>query len=181
MRSLYRIVPVAMLVVITSACGVTASSRNPGYVSFDEAHYSGLRCDTSISVGPALLSVAARHVDDDPGAKVLLAALDGVRVKVYRIDEKTDLAQLVSHINALADSMDDRWQRIVRVQEDDSTTHILIKHSNEAILGLAILAVDGDELVFVNVMGELTPAMIQALSPAIPGEPALALRYIPLN
>ena len=63
MRSLYRIVPVAMLVVITSAYGVTASSRNPGYVAFDEAHYSGLRRDTSTSVGPALLSVDARHTE----------------------------------------------------------------------------------------------------------------------
>ena len=181
MRALYKIVPVAVLVVLTSACGFTASSRNPGYVSFDEAHYSDLRRDTSISIGPALLTVAARHVDDDPKAKVLLAALDGVRVKVYHIDEKADLAQLVGHINALANSMDDRWQRIVRVQEDDATTHVLIKHSNEAILGLAILAVDGEELVFVNVMGELTPAMLQELSPETAKEQALALSYIPLN
>ena len=181
MRSLYKIVPIAMLAVLTSACGVTASSRNPGYVSFDEAHYSGLRRDTSISIGPALLTVAARHVDDDPKAKELLAALDGVRVKVYHIDEKVDLVQLVDHINAMANSMDDRWQRIVRVQEDDSTTHILIKHSNEAILGLAILAVDGEELVFVNVMGELTPAMLQDLSPAISMVQAIAMCDIPLN
>ena len=69
----------------------------------------------------------------------------------------------------------------MRVQEDDSTAHILIKHSDEAILGLAILAVDEEELVFVNVMGELTPAMLEDLSPAIPEEQALALRYMPLN
>ncbi|WP_188109688.1 hypothetical protein [Pseudohalioglobus sediminis] len=52
-------------------------------MNFDEAHYSGLRRDTSISVGPALLSVAAQHEDDDPGAKVLLAALDGVSTSSY--------------------------------------------------------------------------------------------------
>lgn len=181
MRALHKLVPVAMLLVLTSACGITASLRNPGYVNFDEAHYNGLRRDTSISIGPALLGVAAQHVDDDPNAQVLLAALDGVRVKVYHIDGKANLAQLVGHLNALADSMDDSWQQVVRVQEDDSTTHILIKHSSEAILGLAILAVDQEELVFVNVMGELTPAMLQELSPAIPGEQAIALRHIPLN
>lgn len=180
-NTLCKVMPVAMLVVLTSACGVTASSRNPGYISFNEAQYDGLRRDTSISIGPALLSIAARHVDDDPTARALLAALDGVRVKVYHIDDEADLAQLVRHVDAAATSLDDRWQRIVRVQEEDSTAHILIKHSDEAILGLAILAVDEQELVFVNVMGELTPAMLEDLSPAIPEEQALALRYMPLN
>ena len=170
-----------LLATLLTGCGVTASSRNPGYVHFDASAYDGLTRDTSISIGPSVLRIAAAGVDEDPAAKELLRNLDGVRVQVFRLEASADLERIARDFERGTDFSDEQWQRIVRVVDDETRAFVFLKHSDEAILGLAILAVDDTELVFVNVMGEMNTEALAAPSHAIPERHASAVRHAALN
>ena len=146
-------------------CGVTASSRNPGYVQFDTPEHIGLESDTSISLGPQLLRFAARHMEDEPQTKALLKSLDGVRVSVYQVSESADQDPLRDEVGiAAAKAFDEHWSPIVRVVENDSRVHIFVKEQDGVFLGIAVVALDSRELVFVTVMGEIAAENLFALS-----------------
>lgn len=174
-----KILALLLVATVLAGCGVTAPSRNPGYVQFDAPKQSGLKTDTAISLGPRLLKFAARHVDDDPQTKALLQSLEGVRVSVYRVSESVDHDTLRDEVGiATAKAFDERWSPIVRVVEDDSRVHVFVKEQDGVLLGIAVVAVDHEELVFVNVMGEIAAENLSALSSVLPGTDTLALSTI---
>lgn len=179
--ALIRAASICLLALLITGCGITASSRNAGFASFSSGDLPGLQKDTSISLGPTVLRFAARHSDEDPAAQAILKAIDGIQIKVFTLEQSADRVALAAALNEDAAGLDENWQPIVRVNEPDSTVHILLKQSDDAILGLAILAVDDEELVFVNVMGELSPDMLAELGHALPDEQTVALKYLPLH
>ncbi|EED30420.1 conserved hypothetical protein [gamma proteobacterium NOR5-3] len=174
-----KILALLLIATFLTGCGVTASSRNPGYVQFDTPKQTGLTADTSISLGPRLLRFAAQHVDDDPQTKALLQSLEGVRVSVYQVSATVDHIALRDEVGvATAKAFDEHWSPIVRVVEDDSRVHIFVKEQDGLLLGVAIVAVDQEELVFVNIMGEMAAENLAALSSVVPGTDSLALSSI---
>lgn len=174
-----KILTLLLVTTLLAGCGVTASSRNPGFVQFDTPKQDGLKTDTSISLGPRLLKFAARHVDEDPETKALLQSLEGVRVNVTHLSESVDHEALRDQVGiATAKAFDERWSPIVRVVEDDSRVHIFVKEQDGLLLGVAVVAVDHEELVFVNIMGEIAVENLSALSSVVPGTDTLALSTI---
>ena len=170
-----KLVAVSVLSLMLLGCGLTAPSSGPGYARFDVPEGAGLESDTRLSIGPALLRFAARHVDDDPSTKALLKSLDGVRVNVSRLGPGADYAALSDQLSLAAEqAFGEQWNPVVRVAEDDSRVHIFLKENAGLIRGLAVLALDHEELVFVNIMGELAPEQIAALSSVVPHGEALA-------
>ena len=156
-------------VAATSGCGITAPTRNEGYADFDASRYRGLRRDASISLGPRVINFAARHTQDDPEARAILRAVDGVRVKVYQLGDRTDSRELAETLSATASELAaDQWQAVARVNEDDETVLVLVKEKGESLVGVCVLAADEQELVFVNVMGRLTPELLARVSPELP-------------
>lgn len=170
-----KLLAVLLLTVTLLGCGVTAPSSGPGYVQFNAPTGAGLERDTHISLGPRVLRFAARHVDDDPSTKALLKSLDGVRVNVSRLGPGADYLALRDELTLTADaSFGAQWNPVVRVAEDDSSVHIFISEEAGIIRGLAVLALDHEELVFVNIMGEISPEQIARLSSVVPHGEALA-------
>ncbi|MEL7045305.1 MAG: DUF4252 domain-containing protein [Pseudomonadota bacterium] len=158
------------------ACGVTASSTNPGFADISVPRDAGLKRDTSISIGPALLGFAARHADENPETMALLEALDGVRVRVYSVGEESDSAKLYSSLEKNARNLrSDKWRAVMRVSEEDSRVHVLVREAGGQLLGLALMSVDPEELVLVNVMGRIAPEMLDTLTRTI-DEDVMALR-----
>lgn len=68
----------------------------------------------------------------------------------------------------------DEWQTIVRIREENKTVFVLLKESENAISGTTVLTADAQELVFVNVMGELSPEVLARVADDVPGGHALA-------
>ncbi|MDP5072230.1 MAG: DUF4252 domain-containing protein [Congregibacter sp.] len=171
------IVKIASIITLSTlllGCGVTAPSHNPGYVQFDSPIQDGVHKDTVISLGPRLLRFAARHVDNDPGTKALLQSLDGVRVRVFQLDPDTDFLSLSEKLGiATSDAFDESWSPVVRIADLDSRVQVFIKEKNQTILGLAIVSIDNQEIVFVNVMGEISPEQLTSLSTVVPHGGAL--------
>jgi hypothetical protein len=146
-------------------CGVTASSQNPGYADIEVPRGAGLTRDTSISIGPMLLGLASRHANEGPETRALLEAIDGVRVRVYRVEENSRRSWLENSLEDSADRLRDQdWQPVMRVKEADSRVHMLVREDRGQLLGLALISLDDEELVVVNIMGRIEPDMLEDLA-----------------
>ncbi|WP_439106179.1 DUF4252 domain-containing protein [Congregibacter sp.] len=171
-----RVIALIVLAALVTGCGVTASSNNPGFVSFDTPEHEGLKHGTSISLGPRVLRFAAKHTEGDPQARALMESLDGVQVSVYKLSANIDRAALDADVGiATAKAFDEHWSPIVRVVEDDSRVHVFVREQEGRLLGIAVVSVDSEELVFVNMMGEIAADSLESWSSVVPGSDALAL------
>lgn len=145
------------LCISLGACGITAPHRDAGFADVDTLDWRQVDHSFSLSLGPTLLSLAASVIEDDPQAKALLQSLEGVRVKVYEVEPGE--AQAVSDdLGAMSQQLvSQSWEPIILVREEGESTHMLVKMDGEQIQGLAVMTTDGEEAVFVNVMGDLQP------------------------
>lgn len=159
---------IALLLVTfaLTGCGVTAPHRNAGYADLDGLSMWDVDATMTLSIGPTLLSIASNAIEDDPATKALLCQLDGVRVKLYEIEEDPiAVAEDLGEINARLN--EDGWQQIILVREEGETTYVLMKMVEERIAGLTVLTADSSEVVLVNVMGELQPEMLSSTMQAL--------------
>jgi hypothetical protein len=74
----------ACVILIISACGITAPRSNDGFADLESLGMRDTDRVMSLSFGPTVLHFAARYIDDDPEIRDLLRSLDGVRIKIYK-------------------------------------------------------------------------------------------------
>jgi hypothetical protein len=167
-----------VLALLASASPAWAAEDNdltsrPGYVDFGElaADYGEPRVTVDISEPLLKLVSAMKH--DDPVAEAALKDLESVRVRIY--DTAGDVAaaaERMQEVSAMLGDLD--WEQIVRVRESDKKVDVYVKHGDDQIHGLTVVKVDGEEAVFVNVMGELSPEVLARVADEVPGGHALA-------
>lgn len=155
--------------VLVSGCGLTAPTDNAGYVAFADPPHPDVSRNTNLSLGPRVLRFAAKHTEEDPQARAILQNVDGIRVNVYSIDEDANRASIheaISHnTNAVFDAS---WRPVVRVESDAQSVYLYVKEYESTLLGIAIVALDEEELVFVNLMGSLHEDQLFALAGELP-------------
>ena len=152
-----RALAVLAFALTLTACGLTAPRGSEGYADLESLGLSDTDRVLSLSIGPAVLRFAARHVEDDPETRALLSSLDGVRVRVYEIDG--DAGRVAARMDRMsANLQDDGWERVVLVREQAETVHMLLRMTEGRISGMTVLVCDGDrEAVVVNLMGDIRP------------------------
>ena len=142
-----------------SGCGFTAPSRDAGYADVDSLDWRQTDQTLALSFGPAVLSMAAALVEDDPKTQRILRSLDGVRVKIYDV-EPGEAEAVIQDMSAMQQSLlAQAWEPVVLVKEPGESTYLLVKMEGEEIRGITVLNTDGVEAVFVNIMGDLQPEM----------------------
>jgi hypothetical protein len=148
-------------------CGITAPRGSDGYADLDSLGLSDTDRVVALSVGPALLRLAARHVDDDPETRELLRGLDGVRIRVYEIDgDATRVALRLERMSHKLQS--DGWERVMLVRAEDEQAHMLMKITHGQICGMTVLVSDGEsEAVVINLMGEIQPRQFSSVMAAL--------------
>ena len=148
-----------MLCISLGACGITAPQRDAGFADVDSLDWREVDHNFSLSLGPTLLGLAASVIEDDPQTEELLRSLYGVRVKVYQVEPGE--AEAVRHdLNNMSKGLiEQQWEPVVLVREQGESTHMLVKMEGERIRGLTVLTSDGEEAVFLNVMGNLQPEL----------------------
>lgn len=57
----------------------------------------------------------------------------------------------------------DDWEPVVQVKESDEQVQIFMKTENDVMQGLAVMAVNDEEAVFLNILGEIDPAKVGAV------------------
>jgi hypothetical protein len=112
-----------------------------------------------VDLNPMMLGLASSvSRTANPAAADLLANVEGVRVRVY--SSLVDVGAVMHSIDEVSTQLTQSgWQQIVRVQ-DGGDVRVLMQASGEAITGLTAMIVEGDEAVFVNLVGSLTPEQL---------------------
>jgi hypothetical protein len=143
---------------LLSACGLTAPRSGQGYADLESLGVLDTDRVINLSIGPTLLHFAARHIDDDEEVAHMLAGLDGVRIRVYEING--DSERVAGRISVMRQHLqEDGWEPVILVREKDETVHMLVQMDGSQIVGMTVLASDGEtEAVVVNLMGEIEPA-----------------------
>jgi len=148
----------ACLALLTSACGLTAPRSNEGYANLDSLGMLDVDNVMTLSIGPALLRLAASGVEEDPQTRAMLRGLDGVRIRIYQIDgDATRVAARAERMQHRLQLQD--WQAVAVMQEPGERVYLLLKMSGERIAGMIVITAGHDEAVVVNIMGELRPEM----------------------
>jgi len=132
--------------------------EHPGYVDFEDIEIPGDAEETvEIYVrGPLLKLVAQATNRDDPELSKLLSKLLLVKVNTFSIDSLTAQVLKQKIIKIESSLQKEKWEKVVRVKERDELVNIYLKMDHERVIGLVVMAVEeGDEAVFVNIVGEI--------------------------
>lgn len=150
------VVPAMILVLLLTACGITAPRSNDGFANLDSPGMSETDRTLSLSLGPTVLRFAARFMDDDPETQALLRSLDGVRVRTY--ESHGDTERIAQNFMDMGRKLDkDGWEQVMLVKEEGDLVQMYAKPSAFGIQGLTIVSAAEDEVVVVNVMGDIQP------------------------
>ncbi len=154
-----RNVMIVMLAALMSF-SVTAQTASlkalPGYVDFGalDAIYGDPK--VMINIGGSLLKLMAAATKDDPEAAAMIQGLDGVRINVYATQGNIGPAlDQVAKVRGVLE--EDNWEAVVQVKETNEEVQIFMKADEEGMQGLTIMAVDEEEAVFLNILGEMDP------------------------
>lgn len=155
-RGILIVLVLTLMAFFLSSCGITASRSNEGYANLDSPGISDTNRTMSISLGKTTLRFAARFLDDDPETQALLRSLDGVRIRIYEVTGDTD--RIARKFERMGNKLgDDGWQPVMLVREEGELVQMFSKSSNRGMLGLTIVSADDEEVVVVNVMGDIQP------------------------
>lgn len=145
-----------LIAFVLSSCGITASRSNEGYANLDSPGIADTDRTMSLSLGRTTLRFAARFLDDEPETQALLRSLDGVRVRIYEVNGDTD--RIAHNFERMSEKLsDDGWEPVMLVHEDDELVQMFAMQTARGVLGLTIVSADEDEVVVVNVMGDIEP------------------------
>ena len=141
---------------VLSSCGITAPRSNAGYANLDSPGMSDTDRTMALSIGPTTLRFAARFLDDEPETQALLRSLDGVRIRIYEVTGDNDrIALNFDHMgNKLSN---DGWAPVMLVREEGERVQMYAKSSGTGIQGLTIVSADDEEVVVINIMGDIDP------------------------
>lgn len=151
----------AALVTLPALAVEPAGAPAPasGYVDFDELSEQYGEARVMINVSGSLLRLARAMEHRDPIANAVLHGMESVRIRVY--DTQGDTAPASERINSLsARLVADSWESVVRSREDRKNVAILVRQDAQRIHGITVMAVDDEEAVFINVLGEIDPDQI---------------------
>ena len=162
MRTLKDNHNVVLVLVLTlsafmlSSCGITAPRGNDGFANLDSPGMSDTDRTMTISLGPTMLWFAARFMDDEPETQALIRSLDGVRIRIYEV--KGDSERIAHYLQQMSDKLTkDGWSPVMLVREEGELVQMYAKPSDTGIQGLTIVSADVEEVVVINVMGDIDP------------------------
>ena len=145
-----------VIALMLSSCGITAPRSNDGYANLDSPGVNDTNRTMSLSLGPTTLRFAARFLDDEPETQALLRSLDGVRIRIYEVHGDTD--RISQRFDRMGNKLsNDGWQPIMLVREEGELVQMFSKSSSGGMQGLTIVSADDEEVVVVNVMGDIQP------------------------
>lgn len=134
----------------------------PGYVDFGELESVYGEPKVMVNIGGMLLSLVGIATRDDPETSAMLSGLKGVRINIYSTEgQMAPAMEQVNHVKGMLKAAN--WEPIVQVNEDGEQVQIFMKADDEGMQGLTIMAVDGEEAVFLNILGAIDPTQVGQL------------------
>jgi len=132
---------------------------NPGYVDFGELAAAYGEPRVMINIGSSLLRLVNAIQHEDPATEAVLQNMESIHVNVY--DTHGNLDPAVERMDSVRRGLSaDAWEPIVRAREEGEHVEIFVKQDAVSIRGLAVMAVNGEEAVFINVLGSINPEQL---------------------
>ncbi len=131
----------------------------PGYFDFAALDQVYGEPRVMINISPMLLKIMAAASQSEPEAAKLMGSLEGVRVNIYPTEGQLApaLAQIAKARAALEAA---NWQPVVQVKEDGEEVQIFMRADDTGVQGLTVMSVDGEEAVFLNILGDIDPSQL---------------------
>lgn len=137
----------------------------PGYVNFDSLSsvYGEPKVMINIhGVILQLLAAAAAASKDEPEAAALMRELKAVRVNVYSTEGVLSPAR--EQIARVKETLEkEAWQPVVQVKENREEVQIFMKADDSGMQGLTVMTVNGEEAVFINILGAINPQQLSVV------------------
>lgn len=146
----------AMLVSVAAMAQEDELKDLPGYIDF--GHLSSVYGEPKvrINIGSFLLGFVAAAAKEDPEVADIMKGLEGVRISIYSTGG--EVAPALEHLTQVRNMLQDQnWEPIVQVNEGEEQVQIFMKADGEGMQGLTVMAVDGEEAVFLNILGSIDP------------------------
>lgn len=155
-RGIALVLVLTLMAFLLSSCGITASRSNEGFANLDSPGINDTDRTMSLSLGRTTLRFAARFLDDEPETQALLRSLDGVRIRIYEVHGNT--GRIAQNFDRMGKKLsNDGWQPVMLVREEGERVQMFSKVSNRGMQGLTIVSAGDEEVVVVNVMGDIKP------------------------
>lgn len=167
-KLLYR--PLTLALVTASLC-LSAHAASPGLVDFGKFTPPGKGSEfVEVNVRSNLLAFAALLVEkEQPDAARLLRSVQLVRLNVVGLTDE-NREELQKRIQTIRQDLEGRgWDRNVNVQgKDGEDVGVYTQTSGGTTLaGVVVTVVDAQQVVLVNVVGDIKPEQIVALGEAL--------------
>ena len=160
------LVTIALIIAAAalSACGFTGNLRgNPGFASFSTpSTLPEADRQLGISLGPIPLRLAtmiSRPILNHDEAWIPDALSDVRAVRVYIYDVEGPSRRVAAHMEAArSELIVDGWDQLVVVRDDGGLVSALVMHDEpDVVSGIVVMYEERDELVLVNVIGDIEP------------------------
>jgi hypothetical protein len=152
-------------VLSVSAIAQQADFENaPGHVDFASLNEIYGEPRVMINIGGPLMQLmaAAAASSDDPQVGALMRELEGVRINVY--DTVGNLAPALAQMAEAKSALEaEQWQPVIQVKEEKENVQMFSKIEGGLMQGLAVMVVNEEEAVFLNILGTIDPAQVSKL------------------
>ena len=153
--------------LITVAPALATYAESPGVVDFGKFTAPGNGSEfVEVQVRSNLLNFAATLVEkDEPDAAKLLRSVHLVRVNVVGLTD-TNREEITKRVQKIRAELEGRgWERNVNVQGKDGEDVGIFTQTQggTALAGIAVTVIDAQNVVLVNVVGDIRPEQIAAL------------------
>ena len=166
-------ISVLLGVVLVACAGWVAAqtgSAHPGYYPIEEMGIFGEgELEVNVDLSGAMLQVAAGAMENQDESLVeLFSKLERVRVQVGspKKIEASSVGAIISDARARLESAG--WSKILSVEEESEQVYLYSLEQGGNIAGLMVLVNDeGDEVVLVNIAGNIDPRTLGRLLSSI--------------
>lgn len=182
MNSILRTTAVAIsLAWASSGASLAASDPGSGYVDFGKIAPSGEGKFVEVDLPEGLIKFAAKFASkEEPQAAEVLNNLKHVRVNVVELGD-ANRDEVVGRVQKLRQELVAQgWSQVVNVREQPKGDDVQIfakMRGEEAIEGLVVTVIDNkNEVVLVNIVGDIKPDQIATLAERFDIEPLKKLK-----
>ncbi|MBC8426618.1 DUF4252 domain-containing protein [bacterium] len=170
MKPLTTLIALLMLLALPVLAGDL--DKEPGYIDLEWIEIPEDADEIQdIDLGPALISAAAdAEKRGDADMYKAFSMIKSLRVKSFSMDEPSkEIDQAVDKITKLLKDKD--WKRLIYVKDDQEIVTVSTKSVGDEMVGLMVVAYEpGEEVSFVNVVGDLDLAYLLGLAGKLHGE-----------
>lgn len=157
---------------ITNIAFASNITNERGYVDFDNLDSVYGEPKVMVDLNKTMLGFISKINMSDPEAAELISKLKAVRIQIYNITGSDEPAlELIAKVSE--DIQTENWLPIVSVNEDDEKVRVFTKITDDIMDGLVVMIInnnikeEGREAVFINIVGEIDPAQINAVTESL--------------